>query len=238
MSHPFHKSANNTSGLPSRVSYSIWEKLKKYAHDVWEIGGSEEDVVAVRKRKETTEIDRSQSDTQVNSGDLVLLLLGGRKLEGRVLARWDDGSLSIVTDEGYLDNVAEEWVEKVAQEEDSSSVQQGVPSRRAITRDDMGVQNTSPENLSGGESETVDQLQHLLDENGGSVILQVSPIVLVEVKSVGSGQVEVRVLHNTLEVAHQAVYPSLANAVKSIGLSGWYKEYNPSKYQKYDLMNK
>lgn len=224
MGHPFYKSAKNTSGLPGRVSNSLWGKLKRYAHDVWEIGDNGEDLVAMRKREETADLDyESDSHPLINPGDVVVLLLGGRKLEARVLAQWEDGSFSVVSDEGYLDNVHESWLEKQAQanQPQPSLAEDGNrPSQRTITREDIPVQSV-PQQSPGNE--TVDQLQKLLEARGGHIAVEISPSSILELQASGQG-VNVKLWHISTEIAHQGNYPSLASAVAELGLTGWYQE--------------
>jgi hypothetical protein len=226
MSHPFYRTAANVSGLPSRIQPTVWDKLGKVAHRVWEVQSADNDeIIPVRKEEEMVEPQMEEvfSDgpdleglPEIGPGNIVLLLLGGRELRARVLSKWEDDTYSLVSDSGYLDNVDKSWLKKVAQAAPAPD-----PSR-TITRDDIPVQ-PGPQAPMSGDPEATDSLQQLLQSRGGHIAVELTPSSILELQSSPSG-VAVTLWHTSTQAAMQQTYPNVQSLVSDLNLKGTYPE--------------
>lgn len=199
MSHPFYKSAKNTSGLPGRVPVTSYEKLKKFAHDVWDIDGSSEEPVVVRKREETAELNFQEPEVSV--GDIVLLLLGGHEIEARVQAQSAEGLLSLHTSEGDLTDIPQEWV----------------------TRRGQGVPLTAEDPLPAPTNETTDSLQRLLQNRGGHIAVRLSQSTVLELHQLPQG-LAATLWETSTRAAHRGTYQDVGQVVQELGLTGYPSE--------------
>jgi len=97
-------------GLPENMPSSMWGKLVKRAHEVWDMNSVDDNIEAVRKRQDTAKVSKEEvSESVPNIGELVILLMGGRQFNARVLGVKESG-LSLVCDEGYIDNIPVSWI--------------------------------------------------------------------------------------------------------------------------------
>ena len=110
MPHPFFKYAS--AGLPSRVDASLWTKIKKCAHDVWQVDGTDGIPSIQRIKGETVTADISQEpDINMDPGQLVLLFLGGRRIEAKIIST-DESNVSISVD-GESISVPKSWIKSI-----------------------------------------------------------------------------------------------------------------------------
>ncbi len=112
------------SYLGNNIPASTWEKLKKRAHDVWDLGTEGERVLALRKKQDTAKVSKEQAptearglqesgDTAFSDGDLVLFFMGGHRIEAKVVGG-GDGYLDVDTGTESITGVPSEWC-KLAQ---------------------------------------------------------------------------------------------------------------------------
>lgn len=199
MSHPFYKSAKNTSGVPGRVQGSSYEKLKKFAHDVWEIDGSNDDPVVVRKRQETADLNYEKPQ-ELSVGDIVLFLLGGTKYQARVAAISADGDQVQVGETGY-------WIPKWLIEKQG----QGVP---------LTAEDPLPEAPAPVMNETADSLQRLMQSRGGHIAVRISQSTVLELQQQGQGVIAT-LWEVSTRAAHRGTYPSVGDVVQELNISGY-----------------
>lgn len=225
MSHTFHKTANNTSGVPSRLS--SYDRLVKKAHDVWEIIAEGDEIVGQRKKNDDVELHHKheEMDHRPMEGEIVLLLLGGRQVQARVLAEHDTG-YSVVTEDGYYDDVPLENLAIVAQQGPVPTNE--IPRSQRPTREDIPVQNDpnqAPEQEAPAmaDNETVQNIESLLQKNGGHVAIQIAPSNILEITQTDQG-IFARLLYTSVEIAHQGNYQNVGHLVQNLNLSGWYSE--------------
>lgn len=108
MPHKFFKIAS--SGEPSRVSDTLWDRLKKVAHHVWQIDSENGEPVITRIKGETVTAVKEPEDT-FTPGDLVLLFMGGQQLEGRVASVRESDLVLEINNE--LFEVPAGWVKSI-----------------------------------------------------------------------------------------------------------------------------
>ncbi len=112
------------SYLGSNLPAQLFEKLKKKAHDVWDLDIEPGDrVMAIRKRQDTARVSEEGRATPeqesrglldlLSGGDHVFLYMGGRKVIATVIDV-KEGSLTLDTSDGRLNNIPSEWVTRVA----------------------------------------------------------------------------------------------------------------------------
>jgi hypothetical protein len=116
MAHKFKKKSYAHQGLPGSLPDSLWSKLKKSAHSVWDMTSHGDQISAVRKTQDTAIASEAVARHDINQdeitpGDLVLLFLGGRSISARVVEVTTNG-LSLISREGLLENIPSEWVKK------------------------------------------------------------------------------------------------------------------------------
>lgn len=230
MGHKFYRTASKQVGLPGRIANSGFDRLKKIAHDVWSVNDAEGDVVATRKREETAEISHELAPdkptlVKYDPGEIVLLFLGGRKLEARVLADFD-GTLTLSTDDGYVD-VPADWCRK-AQAQPAPSTEP----RRTITREDIPVMTPSrlqqyqqrqqgqpaQQPQADPQMQTVSsEIQRMVRQYGGSVALELSPSTYLVVRTSGQGVTD-ELFNVTTQRVDQKSYQSIDELVRSRGL--------------------
>lgn len=179
MSHPFFKKLSNVSGLPSLASKSI-DRIRKFAHHKWDIVADPNGPVAIRKTEDTAKLDpvsashMHDSDSVVDDiasntitpGELVLLFMGGRKLEARVLMHDEDG-LTLSTDDGYLYDIDPTWVQRTAQQDPPQQL------NRSITREDIPAQSPEPptEQPDMHAAKAVKVISDMVMANGGTALI-------------------------------------------------------------------
>lgn len=233
MSHPFYRTSSNTSGLPSRMSAKVWNRLKKLAHGVWEMESSTSGPVAVRKRDESAQLSAgahsgtpSKFDVleeatphNIDTGDLVLLFMGGQRVAARVLGKSADGMLRLGTHEGELTEIPQTWVRK-------SQAQEQMQRSRSITREDIPVQNpaqvkpASPPQLQNNQAQIADSLAQAIQSKGGKVQVRLSPSSVLEITSNGSS-FTAQLSHTSTKVVSNTSYPSMQHLVQSLGLNDY-----------------
>jgi len=186
-------------------SSGIWSKLKKYAHDVWDMSAQGDRVEALRKRQDSVyaseeekehDEDTPSLENMFGPGELVLLFLGGRKLQARVLDS-NEGSLSLISDEGYLDNIPAEWVRRADPQQ---------PAAPAV-------------------NPLVNDLQKMLESRGGHIAVQLDPTgsAILELQQTGVG-VQATLWHTSTTVAHRGQYDSVADLAQDLAINGFEKE--------------
>lgn len=186
----------------------MWGKLKKYAHDVWDMSAQGDRIEALRKRQDTarasedTEDKHHEDDEAIHQigdlfgpGELVLLFLGGRKLEARVLDS-KDGKLSLISEEGYVDNIPTGWV------------------RRA-----------DPAQPAGHPNPLVNDLQKMLESRGGHIAVQLDPTgsSVLELQQLGQG-IQATLWHTATTVAHRGQYGSVEQLAQDLAIRSFEKE--------------
>ena len=108
MPHNFFRIAS--LGEPSRVSNTLWDRLKKIAHHVWEINSEDGNPVITRIKSETVaSVDESKEE--ISPGQLVLLFMGGQRLEARVASVRESDIVLDVNNE--LVEVPKGWVKLI-----------------------------------------------------------------------------------------------------------------------------
>lgn len=210
-------------------SSTMWGKLKKYAHDVWDMSAQGEQIQALRKRQDTARASEDQEDKRdegeaiplgdmFGPGELVLLFLGGRKLQARVLDS-HDGGLSLISDEGYLDNIPQEWVKRA--DPAPAPSQEQVDRSRKPTREDIPVQQAPGAPVSNA----VNDLQKMLESRGGHIAVQLDPTgsSVLELKQSGQG-IQATLWHTATTVAHRGQYASVADLAQQLAINGFEKE--------------
>lgn len=229
MSHKFHKSGSNVSGLPSRMDEKVWNKIKKFAHDVWSIDDQGGSPVINRMRAETVKpgsgepptspghsIEMSHDNT-ISAGDLVLLFMGGKRVAARVMGLNGDMA-RIATSEGYED-VPRGWLRK-------SQTPPPAP-KRTITREDIPVQpdpNAGPaQEVDPRLAQTVQNINDMLKANGGSVMISMPSAPngqtrMLEVTANGQG-VAAKFIVLSPEVIHSGNYASVDQLVQDMNLT-------------------
>jgi hypothetical protein len=120
MSHNFFKYGSNTSGLPSRTSMSLWDRITKKAHDVWSIGEHGGSPVITRLRGETVNSreepvhahpERNNGAQELNVGDVVLLFMGGKRVLAKISSLTEVDAT--IEHNGASITVLKNWLTKV-----------------------------------------------------------------------------------------------------------------------------
>jgi hypothetical protein len=236
MSHKFYRTASKQAGLPGRIANSSFEKIKKFAHDVWDVNDAGDDVIAVRKRQETAEIDFKAEDTRAESpfgvGELVLLFLGGSRVAARVLES-NDGTLKLSTHEGELENIPQAWC-RLAQTPPG-----GDPSR-TITREDIPVvdpnqlpqqpQQQQPMQLDENQMMIADSLKKLLQSRGGKIAIRLNPSTYMTISMSPNGGVQDEVWTISTQRADSRAHQSIEALIKSRGLTNYPEEVSAESF--------
>lgn len=230
MSHKFHKTSGNVSGMPSRVSSGLWDKLKKRAHRVWEIHQGESGPEVVRNAPETvldTYSPRRASDMErpskeeIGAGDFVLVFMGGSRVAARVLE--DNGGLyKLSTHEGIVDDVPRELIKKA--DPGAAPLPQ-----RTITRDDIPVRDPrqmgnspAPTNLTQEQMMQVEAIKRAVQNSPyGRAGFRLSPSDILVVTQDKQGQVMLEMYHTSTSRANKQFY----NTIEQMIQSQWFKSY-------------
>jgi hypothetical protein len=203
----FRKKSFVNSDLPTSVPDSMYEKLKKRAHDVWDMTAQGDDIAALRKKHDTAQASDEPEKEDLGEavpleemfgpGEIILLLLGGQELRARVAAV-NDGLLTLDTKEGPLDAIPASWC------------------RRA---DPMPMPETGP------MSQVSNDIEKMLESRGGHIAVQLgqngSPIL--EVKRAGQG-IQATLWHISTTAAHNGQYASVQDMCDELSIKGFAKE--------------
>ena len=104
-----------SSYLGNNVSESFWAKIKKKAHDVWDMGTEGERVLALRKKQDTAKVSTEETTpddgASLADGDFVMLFMGGRKIEAHVLGVNGD-KVNLLLDNEMLNDIPQSWCKK------------------------------------------------------------------------------------------------------------------------------
>ncbi len=104
-----------SSYLGNNVSESFWAKIKKKAHDVWDMGTEGERVLALRKKQDTAKVSTetpAEDGVALADGDLVMLFMGGRKIEAHVMGTYGD-KVDLISEDGVLTDIPQEWCKSI-----------------------------------------------------------------------------------------------------------------------------
>jgi hypothetical protein len=236
MAHKFYKSGSNTSGLPGRTDDKLFSRLKKYAHDVWQVssdGGAPSvnrlraDAVEVREEPEAggEEVEHAHAHPErddamgsdLNSGDLVLLFMGGQRIYARI-KDMDGRTATISTHDGEYE-VDSSWLKSAQAEKQPEQ-----PSNRTITREDIPAQGGQPQTQDPVYAKSVQVLTQMLQASGGRALVGMGfasngKESMMELTQNPDGGVSVKMIELVPKVFHQGQYQSLQQLVQDLGLS-------------------
>lgn len=236
MAHKFYKTSSNTSGIPSRVDDKVWDKLKKFAHDVWQVNSGEEAPIVNRVRAETVEpgagdshssahpelYGDSQDQNTISAGDLVLMFIGGQKISAQVVHDHGD-VVTVATADGYMD-VPPEMVRKAQKFKSVGQV-----TTRTITRNDVPAQTQpapqAPLQMDPGMQRSVLSINKFLDKSGGSALISLGSGANgqpnnAEITRGPDGSITVAMIQMTPQVYHRGSYASVEQFVKDMNIEG------------------
>jgi hypothetical protein len=173
-------------------------KLKKYAHEVWDMSLDHDQVSAVRKRRDTAKVLGT-----INIGDVVSIILGGHEISAAVLDV-KDGKLALMASDGYIDNIPQEWVKSAA------------PPTNQTTK--MPVFDPSKEPSPGPGSEAALNLKQLLQSRGGRVAVYLSPSTVLGLISNPNGSIRGEIFEMSTKRIDSQTYPDIEHLVKALGI--------------------
>jgi hypothetical protein len=223
--HKFFKRSFSEQTLPSNIAPTTWDRLSKRAHHIWDMNVAGDEIEAVRKHPDTVQASAPTLDNEsneINVGDLVLLYMGGRRLEARILDTTDAG-LSLVTDDGYVEGIPANWVKK------SQMSPQQLERSRKPTRDDIPVQQeqparpnqqpAQPQPAQPPANNIVSDLEYSLNSHGGHAAVQLDSTgaTILELKQSGQG-ISATLWRTSTAPIHSGQYKSVADAVSQLSI--------------------
>jgi hypothetical protein len=176
----------------------MWAKLKKYAHEIWDMSLDHDQVSAVRKRRDTAKVP-----DVINVGDIVSVVLGGREVSAAVLDI-EDGKLALMAGDDYIDDIPQEWVKHAA------------PPMNQTTK--IPVFDPSKEPSPGPGSEAALNLKQLLQSRGGRVAVYLSPSTVLGLVSNPDGSIKGEIFEMSTKRINSQIYPNIEHLVKALNI--------------------
>lgn len=96
MANKYFKDVNIGISLPSRIASKTYDRLKKFAHSVWDLDASAGNVNITRKHDESVSPNIMEDDVRrCQPGTRLILFTSGQKLEATLVGVGEDDTLVV-----------------------------------------------------------------------------------------------------------------------------------------------